>query len=87
MSRAVGDPDSIRQLGRKVKQTSDEMDKIARELLAALKATDWNDDVKRRFEHELTQLAGQVKAFRTQADNAERYLQEKAKALEAYLQS
>lgn len=85
MARAVGDPDSIKQLGRKLKQASDEMDKIAQGLLAALKGTDWDDQVQKRFEQDLTQLVKSVRAFRMQADSAEKHLQKKARDLENYL--
>ena len=85
MARAEGDPDSIKQLGRKVRQASDEIDRIAQGLLAALKSTDWNDQVQRRFEQDLTQLAKSVRSFKTQADIAEKHLQKKARDLENYL--
>ena len=85
MQRAVGDPESIKQLGRKLKQASDEMDKIAQGLLAALKGTDWNDQVQKRFEQDLTQLVRSVRSFKTQADSAEKHLQKNARDLENYL--
>lgn len=87
MARAVGDPDSIKQLGRKLRQASDEMDKIAQGLLAALKGTDWNDQVQKRFEQDLTQLVKNVRSFKVQADSAEKHLQRKARDLENYLRS
>lgn len=87
MARVVGDPDSIKQLGRKLKQASDEMDKIAQGLVAALKGTDWDDQVQRRFEQELAQLVKSVRSFKSQADSAEKHLQRKARELENYLRS
>lgn len=85
MARAVGDPDSIKQLARKLKQASDEMDKIAQGLLTALRGTDWNDQVQKRFEQDLNQLVKTVRSFKTQADGAEKHLQQKARDLENYL--
>lgn len=87
MARVVGDPDSIKQLARKLKQASDEMDKIAQGLVTALRGTDWNDQAQKRFEQDLTQLVKSVRAFRTQADSAEKHLQQKARELENYLRS
>lgn len=85
MVRAVGDPDSIKQLGRKVKQASDEMQKIAQGLVVALKATDWDDQVQKRFERDLDQLVRNVRSFKVLADSAEQHLQKKARDLENYL--
>ena len=87
MERAVGDTDYIKKLGRKLMQASVEMDKIAQGLLAALKGTDWNDQVQKRFEQDLTQLVKSVRSFKTQADSAEKHLQKKARDLENYLRS
>ena len=87
MARVVGDPDSIKQLGRKLKKASEEMDKIAHQLVAALKATDWNDQAQKRFEQDLNQLVKNIRAFKTQADGAERHLQQKARELENFLRS
>lgn len=85
MARAVGDPDSIKQLARRLRQASNEMDKIAQGLLSAFKGTDWNDQVQKRFEQDLNQLVKSVRAFKTQADSAERHLEQKARDLEVYL--
>jgi hypothetical protein len=85
MVRAVGDPDSIKQLGRKVKQASEEMEKIAQGLVRALKATDWDDEVSRRFERDLDQLVRNVRSFKGLADAAEQQMQKKARDLETYL--
>lgn len=85
MTRAVGDPDSIRQLARRLRQASDQMDRTAQELLAALKGTDWDDQVRKRFEQELNQLVRDVRSFKMQADGAEKHLQNKARDLDNYL--
>lgn len=85
MPRAVGDPDSIRQLASKVHKASADIDVSARSLVGALKGTDWSDPVQKRFEQDLNELVKYVKAFKARADVAERHLQKKARELDEYL--
>lgn len=87
MARVVGDPESIRQLARKMRQASDDMERTAQGLWSAYKSTDWNDQAQRRFEQDLNHLVKNVRAFKAQADSAEQHLQRKARELENFLRS
>lgn len=86
MTGAHGDPASIRQLAARIRQSSDELDRVAQSLVSALRSTDWNDPVRIRFERDLNDMVRRVRSFKDPAANAEAYLQKKAQQLDAYLQ-
>jgi len=87
MTRAAGDPDSIRQLARHLGEASSEMERTAQKLVAALKRTDWNDPVRQRFEQDLNDLVRTLRTFKPKADDAQRHLLQKASQLDGYLRS
>ena len=82
----IADPDKLRQLARKLKNSGQQIEQLQRQALAALQSSGWNDRERERFEAELSRDLKAAAAIGQKLQNEyPKTLERKAKALDDFL--
>lgn len=79
------DPAKLRELAKKLRQSGEQIEQIQRSVLGALRASDWDDRERQRFESALsTDLKTASKIAHKLRGDYPKMLERKAKALDDF---
>ena len=86
MSQAIVDPKELRDFASSLKQFDESMDDLIKGLLGRFRNLEgtWRDQEKDKFAGELEQAVKSLRCFHDQSEEFLKYLDQKAKAIEAY---
>ncbi|MDO4685704.1 MAG: hypothetical protein Q4A92_04085 [Corynebacterium sp.] len=86
MSNVRANPQQLRNLKHTIQRSRKEIDQAVRNIQAGLtNASDWNDQVRKRFENDLRIALAGFKKFDQDADQLCNHLERKARQLDDFL--
>jgi hypothetical protein len=85
MPRAQASPADLRRFASDLRQAQEDIRELTKGLNRKINSLDWDDDVKRRIEGDVSQVSKALVSFVGRLDEHARVVEQKAGHLEAYL--
>ena len=85
MAQVKTDPEAIVKIARELKQMNDAIDASVKRVQSALRASNWDDPVRRDFERNLESISRTVKNIQDVSNDCQKNLNRKAQQLRDFL--